>query len=90
MVESGCLNLAVESGCLNLAFMLAHCFACKRAAGQDLKQLEMLEGQLTWLVHIIGSVVKGRMNSSGALPARYAACLVKPLCVPSSHPAPVV
>ncbi|KAI3436525.1 hypothetical protein D9Q98_005942 [Chlorella vulgaris] len=35
-------------------------------AGQDLKQLEMLEGQLTWLVHIIGAVVRGRMNTTGA------------------------
>ncbi len=34
-------------------------------AGQDLKQLEMLEGQLTWLVHIIGAVVRGRMNTTG-------------------------
>ena len=32
---------------------------------QDLKQLEMLEGQLTWLVHIIGAVVRGRMNTTG-------------------------
>jgi exportin-7 len=31
----------------------------------DLKQLEMLEGQLTWLVHIIGAVVRGRMNTTG-------------------------
>lgn len=35
------------------------------AAGQDLKQLEMLEGQLTWLVHIIGAVVRGRINTTG-------------------------
>ena len=33
---------------------------------QDLKQLGMLEGQLTWLVHIIGAVVRGRMNTAGA------------------------
>lgn len=32
---------------------------------QDLKQLELLEGQLTWLVHIIGAVVRGRMNTTG-------------------------
>ncbi len=25
----------------------------------------MLEGQLTWLVHIIGAVVRGRMNTAG-------------------------
>lgn len=29
-------------------------------------QLEVLEGQLTWLVHIVGSVLRGRMNSAGA------------------------
>ena len=34
----------------------------------DLKQLEMLEGQLTWLVHIIGAVVRGRMNTTGNAP----------------------
>lgn len=38
---------------------------CPLAAGQDLKQLDMLEGQLTWLVHIIGAVVRGRMNTTG-------------------------
>ncbi|PSC72660.1 exportin-7 isoform X2 isoform A [Micractinium conductrix] len=36
------------------------------AAGQDLTQLAMLEGQLTWLVHIIGAVVRGRMNTTDA------------------------
>ena len=29
-------------------------------------ELEVLEGQLTWLVHTIGAVIKGRMNTSGA------------------------
>lgn len=29
----------------------------------------MLEGQLTWLVHIIGAVVRGRMNTTGRLAA---------------------
>lgn len=36
------------------------------AAPPDAKSLEVLEGQLTWLVHIIGAVIRGRMNSSGA------------------------
>ena len=35
------------------------------AAG-DAHALEVLEGQLTWLVHIVGAVIRGRMNSSGA------------------------
>lgn len=26
----------------------------------------MLEGQLTWLVHVIGAVVRGRQSSSAA------------------------
>ena len=40
--------------------------SCGSAGGSsDLKQLEMLEGQLTWLVHIIGAVVRGRMNTTG-------------------------
>lgn len=32
----------------------------------------MLEGQLTWLVHIIGAVVRGRMNTTGEEGARRA------------------
>jgi exportin-7 len=28
--------------------------------------LEVLEGQLTWLVHIVGAIIRGRMNNSGA------------------------
>lgn len=35
-------------------------------AGQDAVQLEVLEGQLTWLVHIIGAVIRGRLSSSTA------------------------
>lgn len=29
-------------------------------------QIQVLEGQLTWLVHIVGAVIKGRLNSSAA------------------------
>jgi hypothetical protein len=29
-------------------------------------QLTVLEGQLTWLVYIIGSIIKGRLSSSSA------------------------
>lgn len=32
----------------------------------DAHALEVLEGQLTWLVHIVGAVIRGRMNASGA------------------------
>ncbi|KAL4534670.1 hypothetical protein Ndes2526A_g05549 [Nannochloris sp. 'desiccata'] len=32
----------------------------------DARSLEIVEGQLTWLVHIVGAVIRGRMNSSGA------------------------
>ena len=35
-------------------------------AGQDDVQLEVLEGQLTWLVHIIAAVVRGKPSSSTA------------------------
>ncbi len=35
-------------------------------AGQDAVQLVVLEGQLTWLVHIIGAVIRGRLSSSTA------------------------
>ena len=35
-------------------------------AGQDTVQMEVLEGQLTWLVHIIAAVVKCRLSSSTA------------------------
>ena len=32
----------------------------------DARSLEILEGQLTWLVHIVGAVIRGKMHSSGA------------------------
>eukprot|EP00899_Mesostigma_viride_P004716 jgi/Mesvir1/14245/Mv09683-RA.1 len=32
----------------------------------DSNQLQVLEGQLTWLVHIIGAVIRGRLSSSSA------------------------
>ena len=35
-------------------------------AGQDTVQIEVLEGQMTWLVHIIAAVVKCRLSSSTA------------------------
>ena len=34
-------------------------------AGQDLTQLAMLEGQLTWLANILGGVVRGPINTRG-------------------------
>ena len=39
---------------------------CWRAgpSGQEEAQLQLLEGQLSWLVHIIGAVIRGRNNSS--------------------------
>lgn len=35
-------------------------------AGSDASQLVVLEGQLTWIVYIIGAVIRGRLNSSSA------------------------
>jgi exportin-7 len=35
-------------------------------AGADIGRLLVLEGQLTWIVYIIGAVIKGRLNSSSA------------------------
>lgn len=35
-------------------------------AGQDAVQVDILEGQLTWLVHIIAAVIKCRLSSSTA------------------------
>lgn len=36
------------------------------APGQDAVQVDILEGQLTWLVHIIAAVIKCRLSSSTA------------------------
>ena len=36
------------------------------SAGQDAVQLEVLEGQLTWLVHIVGAVISGRLSTTTA------------------------
>lgn len=35
-------------------------------AGQDALQINILEGQLTWLIHIIAAVIKCRLSSSTA------------------------
>lgn len=34
--------------------------------GLDLRAVEVVEGQLTWMVHIIGAVLRGRLTSTGA------------------------
>lgn len=34
--------------------------------GTAASTMALLEGQLTWLVHIVGAIIRGRMNSSGA------------------------
>eukprot|EP00803_Ostreobium_quekettii_P004119 evm.model.scf_281.4 EVM.evm.TU.scf_281.4 scf_281:37255-51104(+) len=34
--------------------------------GQDARQLSVLEGQLTWLVYIIGAVLRGRLSTSSS------------------------
>ena len=34
--------------------------------GQDEAQIQLLEGQLTWLVQIISAIIRGRANSSAA------------------------
>ena len=34
--------------------------------GSSGPELAVLEGQLTWLVHVIGAVVRGRQSSSAA------------------------
>ena len=34
--------------------------------GTGSAELAVLEGQLTWLVHVIGAVVRGRQSSSAA------------------------
>eukprot|EP00271_Cylindrocystis_brebissonii_P005659 TRINITY_DN17835_c0_g2_i1.p1 TRINITY_DN17835_c0_g2~~TRINITY_DN17835_c0_g2_i1.p1 ORF type:complete len:1060 (+),score=142.88 TRINITY_DN17835_c0_g2_i1:716-3895(+) len=33
---------------------------------EEVAPLKVMEGQLTWLVHIIGAVIRGRLNSSSA------------------------
>ena len=37
-----------------------------RRAGQSGRAIALLEGQLTWLVHIVGAIIKGRLSSSSA------------------------
>ena len=36
------------------------------SVGSEASQLVLLEGQLTWIVYIIGAVIRGRLNSSSA------------------------
>lgn len=52
--------------CKRLVAALCNEFYAMGSAGQDAVQLEVLEGQLTWLVHIIGAVIRGRLSSSTA------------------------
>ena len=32
----------------------------------DSRSIALLEGQLTWLVHIVGAIIRGRLSSSSA------------------------
>lgn len=32
--------------------------------GSDARQMDLIEGQLTWCIHILGAIIKGRVNSS--------------------------
>ena len=62
-------NTDLEAVSMKSLFMLALLHGGWHAmgnAGQDAVQLEVLEGQLTWLVHIVGAVIKGRLSSSTA------------------------
>ena len=34
--------------------------------GGDMTQLSILEGQMTWLVYIVGALIRGRISSSAA------------------------
>mmetsp|Transcript_25560 Transcript_25560/g.71479 ORF Transcript_25560/g.71479 Transcript_25560/m.71479 type:complete len:1067 (+) Transcript_25560:187-3387(+) len=36
------------------------------AGDRDVSQLQVVEGQLTWLVYIVGAVIRGRLSSSSA------------------------
>ncbi len=36
------------------------------STAQAMQQLAVLEGQLAWMVYIVGSVIKGRLTSSSA------------------------
>ena len=54
------------------------CIACLRGSSadcvslalptgtQEAKQLQIAEGQITWLVHIIAAVIRGRLSSAAA------------------------
>ena len=47
------------------------CSLCARAqasssGGVDGQSVALLEGQLTWLVHIVGAILRGRLNQSSA------------------------
>ena len=34
--------------------------------GQDAAQIQLLEGQLTWLVQIISAIIRGRANTGSS------------------------
>jgi len=58
---------------------LSSCNAAHGAAvGQNGRALALLEGQLTWLVHIVGAIIKGRLSSSSA--ESQARRCVRPIC----------
>lgn len=57
---NACLYLFLS---YHLIFLQAYTEAA-RQTGVDNQQLQAMEGQLTWLVHIVGSIIKGRQTSS--------------------------
>jgi exportin-7 len=44
----------------------AYTEAARLQTGVDNKQLQAMEGQLTWLVHIVGAIIRGQQTSSSS------------------------
>ena len=47
-------------------YLQAYTEASRLQTGVDTKQLQAMEGQLTWLIHIIGAIIRGRQSSSSS------------------------
>lgn len=68
--------------------------------GTDPGQLNVLEGQLTWLVYIVGALIRGRISSASAesqevIDGEFASRIfqvvqVRPRCFDSTQSIPVI
>jgi hypothetical protein len=64
MCSAMCLTITVIEGLHMPTTSCAPVSQAGTAGTPDAASIALLEGQLTWLTHIVGSIIRGRLNQS--------------------------